>query len=124
MLLCIFIYYLFIKPPKIGEKEMIKYNIHTCTQLQNNKMYTNCHTVHIKKSLQQKPGQGEFNLPFCCNLGSVEGNYCRESIFSKMFCLFAKYVPRFYGITSSLKRKIVISQLYIHGVIYIHAITY
>jgi hypothetical protein len=34
----------------------------------------------------------------------------------QMFCLYAKYVPRFYGITSSLKRKIGISQLYIHGV--------
>jgi hypothetical protein len=36
----------------------------------------------------------------------------------KMFCLYAKYVSRFYGISSSLKRKMGISQLYIHGVIY------
>jgi hypothetical protein len=36
----------------------------------------------------------------------------------QMFLLYAKYVPRFYGITSSLKRKIGISQLYIHGFIY------
>jgi hypothetical protein len=36
----------------------------------------------------------------------------------QMFCLYAKYVPRFYGITSSLKRQMGISQLYIHGVIH------
>jgi hypothetical protein len=41
---------LFIKPPKIGEKEIIKYNINVNTQWQNNKMYTDCHTVHIKSS--------------------------------------------------------------------------
>jgi hypothetical protein len=44
------------------------------------------------------------------------------SIF-QTYCLYAKYVPRFYGNMSNLKRKIYISQFYIHGVIYIHVLT-
>jgi hypothetical protein len=34
------------------------------------------------------------------------------------YCLYAKYIPRFYGNTSGVKRKMDISQLHVHGVIY------
>jgi hypothetical protein len=47
-------------------------------------------------------------------LGVLIGLILLESIYIFQNVLFAKYVPRFYGITSILKQKIVFSQLYIH----------
>jgi hypothetical protein len=55
----------------------------------------------------------------CWELGVMIGLILLENIsIFQIFYLYAKYVPRFIGITPSLKQKIGISQLYIHGVIW------
>jgi hypothetical protein len=72
------------------------------------------HEIWTREAYFNGPWWGQY-----WELGVLIGFILLENIYIfQMFCLFAKYVPRFYGITSRLKRKIVISQLFM--VLYIH----